>query len=384
MTAGARSALMATVLGAVLLALVLAAGCGDKEPAAVEKKGPLYLGVVAPMSGTLKPAGRSLVQGADLAVQKANAEGGVRGRPVRLLVEDEVEASNLPPERRLARDPRVSLILGHLMERTFEDSRALYLEAGLPVLLPVLSPEDITEAPQPLFFRLMPSDKDQTRALADYAVKKLKDRRILVVHDGSANGRDQAQVFSQAIGQSAETQALVFADAGQAFEAFKSQAQAFNPDMIFTTLSNQQAVALAQLLSGLDEKPALLGGCCLALVEVGGFLTRYLPRTFLALPYDPGVVSPPLRKFAEAYRQAHHRAVDWVAVAGYDAVKLALAALTEAGDDPKEVAAYLNRLSDPSRSFEGLAGAFHFKTNGRGVHPVFVVQLTPSLIRHLP
>jgi len=373
--------------GLIVAFLAVLAGCSRKEEpvVAIEKKGYFCLGVVAPMSGMLRPAGLSLVRGAELAVRAASGQGGVRGRPVRLLIEDEAEALRMPQERRLARDPRVVMVIGHLMERPFADSRALYLKTDRPVLLPMLSPENISQAPRPLFFRLMPSDKDQVRVLAAYAVSRLRARRILAVHDGSAHGREQVQAFTEAVGgESAEVRPLAFAEAGEAFEEFKRQARAFRPEAVFTTLGGGQAVALGQFLSGLKPRPALLGGHGLALAEVSGFLTRFLPETFLALPYDPGAVSPAGRRFAESYRQAHHRAVDWVAVAGYDAASLALAALAQAGDDPQAIAMYLTSLDSPSRSFEGLAGGYYFQAGGRGVHPVFVIRLTDSVMRHLP
>jgi len=374
-------------LAAFWLAFLMAmAGCGRKEePVAIENKGYICLGVVAPLSGMLRPAGLSLVRGAELAVRAAGGQGGVRGRPVRLLIEDETQTLRMPEKKRLARDPRVVLVIGHLMERTFADSRALYLKTDRPVLLPVLSPENISQAPKPLFFRLMSSDQDQVRALAAHAVSKLRVRRILAVHDGSAHGLEQVQTFVEAVGEgSAEVRSLAFAEAGEAFEEFKRQAQAYRPEAVFTTLGGWQVVALGRFLSGLKPAPALLGGHGLALAEVAGFLARLLPETFLALPYDPGAASPAGRKFAESYRQAHHRAVDWVAVAGYDAASLALAALAQAGDDPQAIAGYLASLNGPSRSFEGLAGGYYFEAGGRGVHPAFVIRLTESVIRHLP
>jgi branched-chain amino acid transport system substrate-binding protein len=73
------------VVAMMVMALVIA-GCAKKE----EPKTTLKVGVAGPHSGDLASYGIPTVRAAELVVEKINAAGGVLGRPVELLVEDDV------------------------------------------------------------------------------------------------------------------------------------------------------------------------------------------------------------------------------------------------------------------------------------------------------
>jgi branched-chain amino acid transport system substrate-binding protein len=50
---------------------------------------PLKIGVVAPLTGPAAEQGRDKIQGAKLATEEVNKAGGVLGRPIELVIEDD-------------------------------------------------------------------------------------------------------------------------------------------------------------------------------------------------------------------------------------------------------------------------------------------------------
>src|SRR5579863_8007520 len=58
-------------------------------PTATKAADPIKIGVVAPLTGPIADAGRYGVQGARLAVEEVNKAGGVLGRPLELVIEDD-------------------------------------------------------------------------------------------------------------------------------------------------------------------------------------------------------------------------------------------------------------------------------------------------------
>src|SRR5438045_3180865 len=69
---------------AALVALLSAAALGGALAA-----DPIRIGVVTPLTGTYAGIGQQVRWGLELAVREVNASGGVMGRPIELLFEDE-------------------------------------------------------------------------------------------------------------------------------------------------------------------------------------------------------------------------------------------------------------------------------------------------------
>src|SRR5690606_31592179 len=81
-------------LAAAVGAIVLAAGCSsgltaDGGGEAGSGDGPIKLGMLAPFSGSESAFGDYMKNGAQLAVDEINADGGIDGRQVELIVEDD-------------------------------------------------------------------------------------------------------------------------------------------------------------------------------------------------------------------------------------------------------------------------------------------------------
>ncbi|MBW2140312.1 MAG: amino acid ABC transporter substrate-binding protein, partial [Deltaproteobacteria bacterium] len=264
------------------------AGCENAEQVTLENKGYLYLGFIVPQSGPLSQIGESAIRGAQLAVDAANAAGGVQGRPVKLRLEDEARIVNEPVSRRLARDPRVLMIIGHLMERTFEAGRPDYIEAGLPVLVPFLSGDDVSVSGQGQFFRLMTSDSAQTRALADYAVSGMKSGRILVIHEETDFSRGLAQTFVHAVNQTntSNVETMVYSNPKENISTLINQVKSKKPETVFLALDGLQAISLAKTMSDQKIRAVILGTHALAFSDVVCFLENNSSPVFLSLPFD--------------------------------------------------------------------------------------------------
>ena len=63
------------------------------EPGYAQAKDKIIVGVVLPLTGVLSPYGKPNLEAINLAVDEANAAGGVNGRKIELVVED-TQASN--------------------------------------------------------------------------------------------------------------------------------------------------------------------------------------------------------------------------------------------------------------------------------------------------
>ncbi len=370
----------------IVFFIISLAGCGRTEHSSLKKEGYLYLGLVVPLSGPLRPMGESVIRGAQLAVDAANTAGGIKGRPVKLRIEDETRITDMPDSQRLARDPRVVLIIGHLLESAFEASRRLYLESGLPVLLPFLSGDEVSLSDRGLFFRLMASDSAQAEALANYAAGTMKMRRFLIVRDGSAYGSSLSQAFMKAMKRykKVSLKTIVYMDSTKRALASLREAAANKPEGVFLALDGRLAVSIVKTLSDQDARIVFLGTHALAFSDTAGFLSTLASHVFFSLPFDYRDNAPAGEKFTKAFKSCYHMLPNWLAVMANDAVNLGLEALAAAGDRPDRIREHLKSLDNPGKAFQGLAGNYYFGSKGRGIKPVFVTRLKPWLLNRLP
>ena len=356
------------------------------KPRPPDKRPLLYLGLVAPRTGLLSPLGQGLIQGARMAVEAANADPAGRARPVRLLIEDEAASNLLPPDQRLAKDPRVSVFIGHLMERSLEETKDLYIRSGRPVLLPVLSSSDVSFLGRGWFYRLMSSDSAQAHALAEFARSRLAAVKALVIHEDSKYGRTAAEAFASGLrqGQAGEARLEVYPERPEDLLELSTRAVKSAPDVVFLAVHARPAVYLVQSLAQAGLKTTLLGTHALALSDVVPILERLSKRVFVCLPFDPEHSGPRGRAFTKEYETRRHRFPSWLSALSHDAAALAVKAADWAGGRPERIKLYLDRLDSPRKAFQGVAGGYYFKAGGQGVGPVYIVRVSPGLVSRLP
>ncbi len=359
---------------------------GDKpEPApAVEQTGYLYIGLVIPRSGPLAPLGESMNRGADMAVEKLNSDLAAGVRKVKLVLRDEAKLADLPPESHPANDARIKVVVGHLTERSLEESQPVYVEKGLPVLLPVISDAAATVLGQGWFYQLMPSGQAQAGELARFALGELKARRFLVIHEDSKNGRLTAETFVREAGQGGgEVKVDAYPADPAALLALAEQAHAWKPDVVLLALHRRPAIFIAQALAKAGSRTTILGTHSLAVNDVVTLLERLSDQAFVAVPVNPLEPGPAASAFTELYVARYHGYPDWLACQTYDAVVLAAEALRKGGESPKQIKSYLDGLNAGGKGFAGLAGEYYFKEQA-AVRPVCIIKMGPSLVGRLP
>ena len=136
----ARLSTSASAAALLALALFISA-CGPDDPAtlraerAAQAEGDLVIGVAWPWEA--RTVGL-YAEGLDMAVEEVNADGGVLGRPIRLVRGDDgesVDGGRLVAQR-FADDPDVVAVIGHLNSHVTIPAADIYERGGLLMLTP--------------------------------------------------------------------------------------------------------------------------------------------------------------------------------------------------------------------------------------------------------
>src|SRR5450631_2622531 len=120
---------------------------------------PLKIGVVAPMTGAVAESGRFQTQGAKLAVEEVNKAGGVLGRPLELVIEDDQSTNPgaVLAFSKLAGDSSIPAFLGSIRSTQLHAMAPDILKLGKPVMIGGTDPQ-LTRMNNPWRFRCRPND----------------------------------------------------------------------------------------------------------------------------------------------------------------------------------------------------------------------------------
>lgn len=173
---------------------------------------PIKIGVAGAHSGDLASYGLPSVNAAELVIKDVNLRGGVLGRPVVLLKEDDVckpevaanTAAKLISEK-------VDVVLGHICSGATKAAMGIYKEAGLVVVSPSATNPELTQSGEyPNFFRTIASDDAQARLEVDFALDVLKVKKIAVIHDKGDYGKGFAEYAQKFIEESGRAEVVLF------------------------------------------------------------------------------------------------------------------------------------------------------------------------------
>jgi branched-chain amino acid transport system substrate-binding protein len=142
----------------------------------------IKIGVVAPLTGPAAESGRFQTQGAKLAVDEVNKAGGVLGRPLELIIEDDQTTNPgiVLAFSKLAGNANITAFMGSVRSTQVHAIAPDVLKVGKPVLIGGTDPA-LTHMGNPWLFRFRPNDIYSARVIADYGAKVLGKRKWAIV-----------------------------------------------------------------------------------------------------------------------------------------------------------------------------------------------------------
>lgn len=172
----------------------------------------IKLGVAGAQSGDLASYGLPTVKAAELVVAMYNAKGGINGKKVELLIEDDVCKPEVATNTatKLVTDG-VDVVLGHICSGATKAALPIYKEAGIVVMSPSATNPGLTQSGDyPNFFRTIASDDAQAKTEVDFVINVLGAKKIAVIHDKGDYGKGLAEFAKTFIEQSGKAKVVLF------------------------------------------------------------------------------------------------------------------------------------------------------------------------------
>jgi len=183
--------------------------CEKKKEEAEE---PIRIGVAGPHSGDLASYGIPSVNAAKLVVDEVNAKGGILGRRVELLVEDDVckpEIATNTATKLISEG--VHVVLGHICSGATKAALGIYKASNVICMSPSATNPALTQSGDyPNFFRTIAPDDAQARLEVDFTLKKLKLNKIAVLHDKGDYGKGLAEFVKKFLEESGKAEVVLY------------------------------------------------------------------------------------------------------------------------------------------------------------------------------
>jgi branched-chain amino acid transport system substrate-binding protein len=194
----------------VLAALALSTGMLCIENALAAE--PVKIGVAGAHSGNLASYGLPTARAAELVVEKINAEGGLNGAPVELLIEDDVCKNQIATNTATKLvSAGVKAVIGHICSGATEAALPIYNEADLIVMSSSVTATELTKSgDNPLFFRTIAPNDAQATSIVNFTVDELKAQKIAIIHDKGQYGEGLAKDARRIIEQGARARIVLF------------------------------------------------------------------------------------------------------------------------------------------------------------------------------
>jgi branched-chain amino acid transport system substrate-binding protein len=354
---------------------LIAAGCGRDESQSGGSANEILIGHYGSMTGPTATFGQSTDEGIRLALDEISAAGGVLGKPVRVITEDDqskpTEAVNAV-EKLISRDSVIALI-GEVASSNSLAAAPVAQGAKIPMLTPASTNPKVTEVGN-FIFRSCFIDPFQGGVMAKFALNDLKAKRLAILYDVNSDySMGLRQFFTDEIkrsgGQIVADEAYTQQD--QDFRGQLTKIKNTNPDAIYVPGYYTQVGAIARQARELGINVPLLGGDgwdSEKTVEIGG---DAINGNYFTNHYSPDEDRPEVKKFVDGYRKKYNKTPDAMAILGYDAMRLMADAITRAGSTDGEK---IRDALAATKDFPGASGNITIDENRNAQKPIVILK----------
>lgn len=345
---------------------------------------PIKLGEFASLTGKEAAFGQSSHKGTLLAVEELNAAGGVLGRKLELVSEDNQskQGESATIVRKLITRDKVVAMLGEVASGRSLEAAPICQQYKIPMISPSSTNPKVT-AMGDYIFRVCFIDPFQGTVMARFALNTLKVKKVAVLVDaGSAYSDGLAKYFTQEFtakkGVIASERKYNSGD--KDFRAQLTAIKAAGPEGIFVPGYYTEAGLIVKQARQLGINVPIFGGDgweAPQLLEIGG---KALEGTYYSTHYSFEDQSEAVQAFVKKFRARFNEIPDAMAALGYDSVKVLADAMGRAGstEGPKVRAALA-----ATRDLPGVTGRTTIDAERNATKPAVIIAVKDGRFQYV-
>lgn len=360
---------MKRLLLSLALVLPLLGGC-------TKKTNEIVIGEYDSLTGSDATFGLSSNKGVRLAIDEANAAGGIKGKKISLITLDD---QGKPEEAaaattRLITQNNVIAIIGGVASGRTKAAAPIAQTRGIPFVSPASTNPDVTKIGN-YVFRVCFIDPFQGFVMAKFASENLKLKKVAILRDVKNDySVGLADVFvTEFKKRGGEIVADISYQAGDIdFKAQLTQIRSKNPDGIYIPGYYTEVGLIAQQARQLGIKAPLMGGDGWDSDSLSQIGKEAINGNYYSNHYTTESTDPAVTEFIKKFKAKYNETPDSLAALGYDAAKILIAAIERAHDlSGKAIRDEIAKTKD----FSGVTGKISLNENRDAVKSAVVIQV---------
>ncbi len=361
------------ILAAVCLVAALATtlSCGSKGS---QKE--IVIGEYGSLTGGIATFGISTKNGSELAFEEINKKGGVLGKQVKLLVEDD---QSKPEEAgtvvtKLINQSGVAAVLGHVASSHSLAAAPICQSNQIPMISPSSTNPRVTQVGN-YIFRVCFIDPFQGAVMAKFAADTLKLKKVAILVDVRSDYSVGLQTFFRQQFRQLGGEVVVEQSYSQGDSDFRAQLTAIkaaNPEAIYLPGYYTEVGTIVHQARELGITVPFLGGDgwdSPKLWEIGG---AALNGCYFSNHYSTDDPNPLVQKFVADYKAKYGQTPDALAALAYDAARILGDAITRAGST--DGAKVRDEIAE-TKDFPGVTGSISINADRNAVKPAVILKI---------
>jgi branched-chain amino acid transport system substrate-binding protein len=362
--------------GVVVLAASQLTACNGSSGNGGSNSNEILVGEFGSMTGSTATFGQSTHSGVMMAVEELNAAGGVLGKKVKILLEDD---QSKPEEAatavtKLVTQDKVVAVLGEVASSRTMAAAPVAQQNKVPLISPSSTNPKVTQLGD-FIFRVCFIDPFQGAVMAKFAANDLQLKKVAVLYDvrndysvGLRNffSETYKSLGGQIVGEQS------YSEGDSDFRAQLTQLKSLSPEAIYVPGYYTEVGTIARQAKELGLNVPLMGGDgwdSPKLIEIGG---EAMEGHYLSNHNSMDDPNPLIQKFSANYKQKYGAAPDALAALGYDAANVLFDAMKRAGTtDGTKVRDAIAATKD----FPGVTGSITIDKERNAVKPAVVLKI---------
>jgi branched-chain amino acid transport system substrate-binding protein len=369
-----------TILTAISMILPLACvqkGGDNTGPTATGDT--IKVGVYGDLTGGTASFGQSTKNGVQLAMDEVNAAGGVNGKKIVLVVEDDQGK----PEQaktvisKLINQDKVVAVLGEVASTNSLAAAPVAQEAKIPMITPSSTNPKVTEVGD-YISRVCFIDPFQGSSMAKFAAKSLNAKTAAILGDASSDySKGLTQFFEEEFtkqgGKVIAKEAYTQTDPD--FKGQLTKIRDLKPDVIYVPGYYGQVGIIAKQARELGMNMPLLGGDGWDSPDLWKLGGASLKNAYISNHYSADNPAPEIQNFVKAYQAKFGVVPDSLAALAYDSAKVLADAIKRAGGTDS---AKLKDAINSTKNFAGVTGTITLDATRNAVKPAVILETNPT------
>jgi len=335
----------------------------------------ILIGELGSFTGPTGNFGVSTANGIDLAVEAVNQSGGLLGRRVRIVREDDhgSPADAQSAVEKLITTDKVVAVLGEVASSRTLAAAIIAQSHKIPLLTPSSTNPRVTQSGD-YIFRSCFIDPYQGSVMAKFAMNSLKLKNLAVLRDAKSDySTSIADSFVESIRKMGGTIVDdISYDAGKTdFMSQVTRLKSKSPQAIFIPGYYAEVGLIAKQAREQGLTVPLLGvdgWDSPKLIEIGG---PGLEGSYFSNHYSSDDPNSANQKFQAAYREKFHDAADSLAALGYDAANMLFDAIRRANST--NGSGIRDSLAQ-TRNYGGATGTITLDPQRNAIKPAVILQ----------